>query len=308
MNSFENDIKFKRRYVKDLSLPINIFEPEEVWRDRINLFNSYDAYLQVCEELEDKFGSVDEYFAYYNRVKDGAIETIKDSKAFNMLNNYDMNTFTVKNIPSSVSKDVYKETNKGKYFVSIDIRKANFTALSEFSKRYCGEKFLDCDTYEDFISIFTDIEYVKKSKYIRQVIFGNCNPKRQTGFEKHLINEIRKIINLKFPEAGITSLVTDEIVYEFGEDKKAAELFKREVASLLDTSVFKVEMFFLNHNDDFGYYEKITKDKVILKCVSPLIAPFAKRVQRKEEYKPTDYLFVHEGFLAKLLSAPFIES
>lgn len=66
------------------------------------------------------------------------------------------------------------------------MKKANFTALRHYNKDIVGGK----DTYEDFLGMFTDENYFKESKYIRQVIFGNVNPKRQITYEKFLMDKV----------------------------------------------------------------------------------------------------------------------
>ena len=49
-------------------------------------------------------------------------------------------------------------------------------------------------TWEEFISKFTENKHIINSKYIRQVILGNCNPKRHITYEKYLMNEVLDIL------------------------------------------------------------------------------------------------------------------
>ena len=64
-------------------------------------------------------------------------------------------------IPSS---DIYKPTNDGKRFISIDMKKANFHSL----KAFAPDIFDNADTWEDFMRKFTDDEHIIGSKYVRQ--------------------------------------------------------------------------------------------------------------------------------------------
>ena len=102
-----------------------------------------------------------------------------------------MNKFTVthKNLPS---KDIFKSSNDGRVFISIDMRKANFSSLKYYGN--CIEKsmFRDTSTWEDFISLFTENKHIVNSKYIRQVILGNCNPKRHITYEKYIMDHVLK--------------------------------------------------------------------------------------------------------------------
>ncbi len=56
------------------------------------------------------------------------------------------------------------------------------------------------DTYEDFIGKFTDSDFIKASKYTREVIFGKLNPKRHITAEKFFINKIYQDIIGQYPE------------------------------------------------------------------------------------------------------------
>lgn len=62
----------------------------------------------------------------------------------------------------------------GAFFFSLDLKKVNYHVL----KFYYPNLVLNTHTYEDFIGQFTEFDYIRKSKYIRQVIFGNLNPKK----------------------------------------------------------------------------------------------------------------------------------
>ena len=74
---------------------------------------------------------------------------------------------------------IYKKTNTGKILLSIDLSNANFNALRKFDESLVINK----KNYYEFISEFTEIEHIRKSKYIRQVIFGHTNPKGSCGLK-----------------------------------------------------------------------------------------------------------------------------
>lgn len=176
----------KERFCKDCNIPIRLFQ-EPYFLDRIKLFDEFygtvDKWIRFASELQG-YNCEQDYFEEYNHVKDAAITSIKESEAYQRFNAEDMNKFTVihKNLSN---KDIFKPTNTGRVFISIDMRKANFSSLHEYDKNI----FLGTDTWEDFISQFTDNEHIINSKYIRQVILGNCNPKRHITYEKYLMDQ-----------------------------------------------------------------------------------------------------------------------
>lgn len=68
-----------------------------------------------------------------------------------MLKNYEV-------VVPVTNMDVYRPDNDGKYFLSLDLKKANYNAL----KFYDPEIVLDTGFYEELISRFTDLDYRKR--------------------------------------------------------------------------------------------------------------------------------------------------
>lgn len=95
-----------------------------------------------------------------------------------------------KNPFSIPSGNVYKGDNIGKKYISIDMAKANFSALVHYEKEIgmdSAEKSFGqlCGyDYNKFIGHFTDNKFVAESKYVRQYIFGHCCSKRVVNYEK----------------------------------------------------------------------------------------------------------------------------
>lgn len=117
----------KERFCKDCNIPIRLFQ-EPYFLDRIKLFDEFygtvDKWIRFASELQG-YNCEQDYFEEYNHVKDAAITSIKESEAYQRFNVEDMNKFTVihKNLSN---KDIFKPTNTGRVFISIDMKKANF--------------------------------------------------------------------------------------------------------------------------------------------------------------------------------------
>ena len=195
------------RFVKDYNLPINIFDKEHIdyYRELYKDFWPVEAENQMNQEIESFDGNVQKWLEHYGQFRDTIINTLENSKDYLGFNNGSMSYFDIPNIGLG-EKSLYTEETDGGLFLSIDLCKANFQAL-----KYVG--VIKNDTYEDFIKSFGGSEYFTKSKYLRQVIFGKLNPKRQIKVEKYLIWKILSLLSYN-GKLQLYSYNSDEIVYK----------------------------------------------------------------------------------------------
>ena len=308
----EISARAKERFCKDCNIPIRLFQ-EPYFTDRLTLFNKFYETLEkwnlFLEELQ-KYNCEQDYFEEYNRVKDAAILNIKNSEAYQRFNSDDMNKYRVthENLPN---KDIFKPTNDGKAFISIDMKKANFSSLHHYSADMFG-----VNTWEEFISKFTDNQHIINSKYIRQVILGNCNPKRHITYEKYLMDILLTDLLEKYiPIERVVFFSNDEIVIDVSDMNKSRQVllaFNIE-QHLKDASPkFKVELFTLYkiHGTD-GYYKEIINENgekdIEFKCLDNYMMPFVIRHFLGEEVTDSDKAFYHEGLLAQFIEVPKIE-
>lgn len=298
-----------KRFCLDRKIPLKIYEGD-IFIDRIKLFGEYDNYINYCHALET-FNNEQDYLTYYNSIKDTAINFIKNSEAFKALNNDDMQKYKIGYIiPTS---DVYQKSNIGKTFISIDMNKANFSSLVYYGKKE-NLQFFDSFKYEEFMKQFTDIDHIIHSKYIRQVIFGNCNPKRQVAYEKYIMSLLLNTLFLTnvISENDVKSLCSDEIVIkaddvnecEFNKIKSIVNVFSKNIVPL------KLEYYQLGKvTESSAYVKKIygnSKSEYTynLKCVAPDEAAFVYRTILGEKYKDEDSIFVYNEKLAKFIQSP----
>lgn len=128
-------LKLKERFCKDCNIPLKIYE-EPYFTDRLEL---YDLFYQsvhkwnVFKSELKKYHCEQDYFEEYNRVKDNAINDIKNTDAYQRFNQEGMNQYSIKYV-GLPSKDIFKPSNNGKLFISIDMKKANFSALRYYDK------------------------------------------------------------------------------------------------------------------------------------------------------------------------------
>lgn len=315
--------KLKSRFAKDMSIPIGVVK-EPYFEERLDLYEDlYGArtkYNEFTWMLAEKFKFEQDYFEFYNSIKDKMMNDIKSSEAFQRFNNEDMNRFACEDRGSFCGKDIFHDSNNGRVFISIDMIKANFSALSLYDK----SMFDNAETWDDFVLKYTDLEYIRYSKYIRQVVLGNCNPKRHITYEKYITNvllcEILDNMHIVFPYK-IVFVSNDEIVLDITEAYESnpmnykvfiehlihvilnANLSGREISKFPD---FRFTPFRLQKiTESGGYMERSLDDGSIdLKCVNNFELPFIARKIKGEIYKESDFVFMHEGRLCKYLEAP----
>ena len=312
----------KERFCKDCNIPLKLFQ-EPYFMDRLKL---YDPFFKTIEKWDifvtelSKYHCEQDYLEEYNRVKDSAISSIKQSKAFQRFNEEDMNQYRIQNANLS-NKDIFKMINDTRAFLSIDMRKANFSSLYYYSKEIFQNTLKTVNNWEDFIANFTKNKHIINSKYIRQVILGNCNPKRHITYEKYLMDNILTELLKKeylFKE-NIVFFSNDEIIMDVSEKteghreeiKNLIEEEIKEGKTILSSIPLRIELFTLYriHGTE-GYYKKISNGNhtyhIEFKCLDNYILPFVIRKFLNEEITENDKIFYYEGRLAKLLEIPEI--
>ena len=304
--------KLKERFCKDCNIPLRLYK-EPYFMDRLQLYDSYynalDKWNIFVREL-DKYKCEQDYLEEYNRVKNAAINDIKISDGYKRFNEEDMNKYTVKykDLPG---KDIFKTSNNGKLFISIDMRKANFSAL----KFYNRSIFDNADTWEKFIERYTEDKHIVNSKYIRQVILGNYNPKRQVTYEKYLMGLVLEVLidELGYSASDIAFFSNDEIVIDMGKYEdciRKRELIEWQIKGYFNIP-FRIELFYLRKiTGTNGYYKEIVKNIIEreyeFKCLNNYTLPFVLRKFNEEEITENDKVFYHEGLLSKFIEIPEI--
>lgn len=309
----EVSTRAKERFCKDCNIPIRLFQ-EPYFMDRLTLFDKFYGTLEkwntFLEELQ-KYHCEQDYFKEYNRVKDDAILSIKNSEAYQRFNAENMDKYCVthRNLPN---KDIFKPSNDGKTFISIDMRKANFSSLYH----YDNTMFSGVNTWEEFISKFTNNKHIIYSKYIRQVILGNCNPKRHITYEKYLMDQVLSILDDCMYKGEIVFFSNDEIVYDMSNiNTRDLKVFVECIDNILKDKIdipLKVELFTLHKiNNTDGYYKEILKENgekyIEFKCLDNYVLPFVIRSFLGEEITDSDKVFYHEGLLAQFIEVPEIK-
>jgi hypothetical protein len=295
----------KKRFCKDCNLPINLFD-EPYFTQRLKAldvqFDCVKKFDTFCADLE-KYDTEQEYFEYYNTVKDSVINMIKDNTEYMKFLNDDFADVRVvtKNITLG-NKNLYIEGNQDKTFISIDMKKANFSALRHYSPAI----FKNVETWEQYIGFFTPSEHIRNSKYIRQVILGACNPKRQITYERYLMTMLYLHIKNELDgKVSFYSLGNDEIIISVAGTSVSAKEIKAAIATCPQKigELVRFEMFDLQKVGDYGWMKVIydEPERVEFKTINADIYHQIVKHYWNLPITEDDLVFRYNGVLARFL-------
>ena len=188
-----------------------------------------------------------------------------------------------------ISGKIYHPDNVGRDFLALDIIKGNFTSIKFFTGAYEG---MD---YDDFMSQFTDSEYFKQSKQIRQIVFGKCKPKLQ----HKMMERMTHVLASGFQGQSYFSTGQDEIIVSL-----PFEMSNKLLDVITNTGLwelFSKEHFTLDRTKSCSGYIKVnTRDeKITHHCVNKNdYIRHIKEVNGITDKNPMDNWFIHEGRLA----------
>lgn len=303
--------QLRRKFIKDYQIPISVTD-SPYFEANLKLLeddcHANTKYLDLLETVRDKFnGNIQKFLEYRHSVEDQILGYILNSEAYKAFNG-DKST-----IPSETpivgSPELYTKEQCGCFFVSYDMIKANFQAL-----RYANPAIVkDCETYEQFIEKFTDIEYFKHAKQLRQVLFGKLNGKRTSSIEKYISNLFAKEFSQRLGVYGFTpySIKTDEIIFKFNGSEKQFETMKVSNEEFKGFR-FRVNKFklvskdFKRGNSDKNLTAYIKEDYLnggrrTLHCVPDAYYPQVYKLLNGWELSDSDLVFYYDHELAKFM-------
>ena len=214
--------KLRQRFCKDYNLPINIYEEKYFeYYKYLYPFFPVEVWDTLVENIGTMFnGNVEQWLDYCAKVRDSAIIGTMETPEYKEFNTCDMFKWDIpKEVPQVGEHSIYNEECDGRFFVSIDLKKANFQAL-----KYAG--VINDESYKDFIYRHGGDDYIAESKYLRQVIFGKMNPSRTIRVEKHIMGKTYLLVQEVFENMGyeLFSFNSDELIFS----ERNYAMFERE--------------------------------------------------------------------------------
>lgn len=302
--------KLIQRFCKDCNVPINIFIYPYFY-SRLKLYDpiyhTIDKYNLFIKSMKP-YDNEQNYFEDYNRVKDEAINAIKSSQGYKDFNELDLSKFIVHDDYAHLpGKNIYHPSNANKSFLSIDMKHANFSVL-----KYYTYDIFNSDTWEDFIRRFTDNEHIIQSKYIRQVILGNCNPGRHITYEKFLMSHLMHKLYLYclnhgviLPFDKIVAFHNDELIYDIGDFTIPEALNAMAVIESFENEIpISCATFTLFDLAGYGYAKSMHDGQIKLKGMENEFVPMILRRIFREEIQPDDMVFMFKGETARFDKVP----
>jgi hypothetical protein len=293
------------RFIKDYDLPIPILNNLSFFKYYLRLFEGEYQSMTKWEGLETlidtRFDSnADAFVDYYLSTRDKIIETIKSNYKYRQFNLEDMSRFKSDIVMNPVHRSINCAESNGKRFLSIDLQKANFQAVFLYSPTI----FDGCHTYEGYINKFTDIDYIKYSKYFRQVVFGQLNPSRHITLEKKLISEIYDVVTKEYGFKNLDCVSCDEIIFavrtdfEIDTEELRRFIFKKTHCRV-NVSVFDLQeynFFAEKSKRQMQFYTKVFKDHEEIKNVPRYFFPLIYNLLRNGETSKIDYHVDFNGY------------
>lgn len=301
-----SEFKLKKKFVKDEKLPIPVFD-EPYFSYFLNLyekeFGANTKYEKFIENV-NSVGGWDNYFSAYIKFKDDIIYDVLKKESYKDYLEFDLTDYNFTRTYNSNNRSFFVEHNKEKTWISIDIKSANFYSMKYINPDLVNNK----DSYLDWVSEYENSNLFAEIKSIRQLIFGNLNPKRQQKIQAFILDLLMKKISQKISDEEIEFCImgSDEVMIEY-TDKRDSMLvnilleFEKETGFRLDKKIFK---FIKNGNEsEFGFVKIYDDNKIDFIGVNKHFFAQAYKNYLGEIILPYDLLFYNENKLSTFLEA-----
>jgi hypothetical protein len=266
----EKHVKLFARYTK---LPISVYSV-----DSIDYYiDLLDKYYKGCKVIWNQFI---EEVKKNDIVKE--VGRVSEEITYIIINNNDYNILKTKkpvlNIGNIMSTNLYNSQNNGKRYVSFDITKGNFSVL----RLWCPAIFGVNVSWYDFVSKFTDSEFIRDSKIMREIIFGKAGfTKLANSLQEHEINSLYLYLGDKL--STLYSKKGDEIIYEI-DDSITEEYINELMDGYKNKHIFKSSIFTIHCIDKTPYFYKLFPNgRIELKTVpKKYVMQVIKKLEGKE--------------------------
>lgn len=328
MNYTDYNFSLAARFVSDFNLPITIIRNPDVFQYELRFFEPYygslTKWIKTVDTINAEFnGDPQKFLDAYAEARNNAITYIETNEKFLIWNSDTCALQSWRRIqyPKSKYANVYNQDTVGRQFTSFDMKNANFQAL-----KYAG--VLDDNSYADFLHRFTEgglWEYMKESKYTRQVLFGKCNANRQITLEKKLMAELYDKIKDKLPyKTEMAYFGADEFVL-LNKERVSTDIIP-ELQNIVDDATkepikldIRVEMYDIEgwafhtvHGDGSRhilgtFYHKSCDNESKYKCMPANYSKILLKLLKGEEPNDNDKTVNFDKCMAVILDEITIE-
>lgn len=225
-------MKDPKSFVKLFDLNVPVIEHLDYYIDQMSKTQKYKDIKHFLSLYEESEMEISDAYEFRKNKSQEIIEFIKGTNAYNELC-YDKNLI---DYPTAKSIEYVEEIK----YLSIDLRSANWVALKHYDPDHINELGND---YIDFLNKFNLPKVFLHSKYLRQFIFGNVNPKRLIKVQRHLIQEMVRKYQDVLQVEGVRN---DEVIFSFKDFSEIKDIYNQ-----IDHDKYKTKIFTIDRVEDF---------------------------------------------------------
>ncbi len=223
-------MKNPKDFIKLFDLNVPSVEHFDYYIDQLAKTDKFKDIKYLLDLFENADSLIDNIYQYRLHKSQEIVEFIKTTNCY-----ADMcHDMSLVDLPINQNFQYEDDVN----YISIDIIGANWTSL----KKYDQINELGV-SYSDLLSKFEMPQVFIHSKYLRQFIFGNVNPRKQQKVQRNIIQEIVR----KYQSDLVVECVrNDEVIFKFNDFVDIDRL-----VSEIDTSKYRVKIFSVKRVEDF---------------------------------------------------------
>lgn len=238
----------KKQFIKENSLPIPVCD-EPFFSYFVDLYQDFLGSKTKFDEFSNFVSKVGEhnFSSQFSSVQNSALDYIRSQEGYDKLGQHNV-VLPVVDIDQAA---LYNKNWAGHKFLSIDLKKSNFQCLNYFDSALVGHK----NSYEEFLSDFTDDPFVVGSKQIRQTIFGKIFPKKTMSIQKKIVLDmVNYLLKNGIKPENFLSFSTDEIILHNNDNLDVSVVIDAVANSEFE---YHIDYFTLNLiHDDFSFFVK----------------------------------------------------
>ena len=269
----ENYEKLAKKFLKDFKHPIALYRKEE-FDYYLELFDNVlgckKDFISYCK-MVDEVG-FDNLFILREKLRNDILEHVKNKESYKEFISMDFKKYSERFEGFKHGTNFLSNNNVNKKWISIDMSKANFYSFKTFN-----EDLVDgYNTFEEWVMSFENGQLFKDTKILRQILFGEMNPKRNQSIQKFYMSKMIEFLGTKtdINKLNIIVLGADEVLVEYEEE--LLEIINDCITNFNDFCPeskfkFKVEVFELLKISDikeYGYVKKFENEEVKFTGVS----------------------------------------
>lgn len=292
-----------KNFIRTFSLPIPIAKAEyidyfvELLDPYYDTKNKWDMYKKYKEQYSYDLDDI------VHQTRKKMMRDIEASEGFKKFKSFDLTTLDNAGIQK---QNLYIQPNHQKFFISVDFVKANFQSF--LYKKF--DIFNGARSFDEFVDKYTNIKILKESKILRQVLFGNLDPKRQQSIQKEMLRKVYNImIETELFKNPIVSLSTDELYVEVDESFVDKTDWLKDVINAYGFNVRVDHFQIVQPFNESSFYKLNTKTgkKDLILVPKTSVAQFIKMLENRD-FEDQDLYFINqEGFLSKYIELAYHE-